>query len=45
MLLLPVAMIPNCAATRHAHFTLTGDEPALQLHLILISGLTSVGSR
>ncbi len=26
----PVAMIPNCAATRHAHFTLTGDGPALQ---------------
>jgi len=27
---LPVAMIPNCASTRHAHFTLTGDGPALQ---------------
>ncbi len=27
---LPVAMIPNCAATRHAHFELTGDGPALQ---------------
>ena len=26
----PVAMIPNCAATRHAHFILTGDGPALQ---------------
>lgn len=25
---LPVAVIPNCAATRHAHFTLTGDGPA-----------------
>jgi len=25
---LPVAMIPNCAATRHAHFTLEGDGPA-----------------
>ena len=25
---LPVAMIPNCAATRHAHFTLKGDGPA-----------------
>jgi fumarate hydratase class I len=24
---LPVAMIPNCAATRHAHFTLRGDGP------------------
>ena len=27
---LPVAMIPNCAATRHAHFTLIGEGPALQ---------------
>lgn len=27
---LPVCMIPNCAATRHAHFTLKGDGPALQ---------------
>ncbi|KRH78017.1 fumarate hydratase class I, anaerobic [Ferrovum sp. JA12] len=26
---LPVAMIPNCAATRHIHFTLTGEGPAL----------------
>ncbi len=24
----PVAMIPNCAATRHAHFTLNGSGPA-----------------
>jgi fumarate hydratase class I len=24
----PVAMIPNCAATRHAHLTLTGNGPA-----------------
>ncbi|MGD9601350.1 MAG: fumarate hydratase [Gammaproteobacteria bacterium] len=24
----PVAMIPNCAATRHAHFVLTGAGPA-----------------
>jgi len=24
----PVAMIPNCAATRHAHFTLDGEGPA-----------------
>ena len=24
----PIAMIPNCAATRHAHFTLTGSGPA-----------------
>jgi fumarate hydratase class I len=27
---LPVAMIPNCAATRHAHFVLNGDGPSLQ---------------
>lgn len=26
----PVAMIPNCAATRHAHFVLTGEGPSLQ---------------
>ncbi|WP_374336089.1 fumarate hydratase [Leeia sp.] len=26
---LPVAMIPNCAATRHTHFTLDGSGPAL----------------
>jgi len=28
---LPVAMIPNCAATRHAHFELDGSGPSLQL--------------
>ncbi len=27
---LPVGLIPNCAATRHAHFTLNGSGPALQ---------------
>ena len=27
---LPVALIPNCAATCHAHFTLDGSGPALQ---------------
>lgn len=27
---LPVAMIPNCAATRHAHFTLNGNGAATQ---------------
>jgi fumarate hydratase class I len=27
---LPVCMIPNCAATRHAHFVLNGSGPALQ---------------
>ncbi|MFM7704918.1 MAG: fumarate hydratase, partial [Rubrivivax sp.] len=26
----PIAMIPNCAATRHAHFVLDGSGPALQ---------------
>jgi fumarate hydratase, class I len=26
---LPVAMIPNCAATRHIHFHLHGDGPAI----------------
>jgi len=26
---LPVAMIPNCAATRHVHFTLDGNGPAI----------------
>src|ERR1700728_1027510 len=26
---LPVAVIPNCAATRHIHFTLNGNGPAL----------------
>lgn len=28
---LPVAVIPNCAATRHAHFTLDGSGPATQV--------------
>ena len=27
---LPVALIPNCAATRHAHFLLDGTGPSLQ---------------
>lgn len=26
----PVALIPNCAATRHAHFVLDGSGPSLQ---------------
>ncbi len=26
---LPVCMIPNCAATRHTHFTLNGNGPAV----------------
>jgi len=27
---LPICLIPNCAATRHAHFVLDGSGPALQ---------------
>ena len=27
---LPICMIPNCAATRHAHFVLDGTGPSLQ---------------
>ncbi len=27
---LPICMIPNCAATRHAHFELDGNGPSLQ---------------
>ncbi|MFC3150203.1 fumarate hydratase [Litoribrevibacter euphylliae] len=27
---LPICMIPNCAATRHAHFELDGSGPSLQ---------------
>ncbi|WP_022951180.1 fumarate hydratase [Leucothrix mucor] len=27
---LPICMIPNCAATRHAHFMLVGSGPSLQ---------------
>ena len=35
---LPVAMIPNCAATRHAHFTLNGNGPVYQKeHRILMT--------
>lgn len=26
---LPVALVPNCAATRHVHFTLNGSGPAI----------------
>ena len=33
---LPVAMIPNCAATRHAHFELDGSGPA-HLHVPSLS--------
>lgn len=31
----PIALIPNCAATRHTHFTLDGTGPALQTPLSL----------
>lgn len=31
----PVAMIPNCAATRHAHFVLSGSGPSFQKTPIL----------
>jgi fumarate hydratase class I len=31
----PVAMIPNCAATRHAHFILDGSGPAILIPPIL----------
>ena len=26
---LPIGLVPNCAATRHAHFTLNGNGPAI----------------
>ncbi len=43
---LPVAIIPNCAATRHAHFTLDGSGPArLQAAQISRTGRTCVGRR
>ena len=31
---LPVAMIPNCAATRHAHFVLDGSGPAYIFYVV-----------
>ncbi len=34
---LPVAMIPNCAATRHIHFTLDGTGPAQLPHVDISS--------
>lgn len=40
---LPVGLIPNCAATRHAHFTLDGSGPALQAPPPLSSGRKSPG--
>ena len=47
---LPVGLIPNCAATRHAHFTLDGSGPVLQTPPSLddwpeISWEAGVGSR
>jgi len=35
---LPVAMIPNCAATRHAHFVLDGSGPCTWTRPTSISG-------
>ena len=40
----PVAMIPNCAATRHAHFTLDGSGPAISKRPSSTSGPTCTGS-
>ena len=42
---LPVAMIPNCAATRHAHFTLRERVRRYNLPQILINGPTCLGNR
>ena len=43
---LPVAMIPNCAATRHAHFTLDGSGAAkLEPPRSRATGRTCIGRR
>jgi fumarate hydratase class I len=42
---LPVAMIPNCAATRHAHFTLDGSGAAKLEPPDLDAGPTCAGRR
>jgi fumarate hydratase class I len=42
---LPVAMIPNCAATRHAHFHLDGSGPAILTPPDLVNGPRSTGRR
>jgi fumarate hydratase, class I len=40
----PVAMIPNCAATRHAHFTLDGSGPSFLERRSSTSGPRCTGS-
>jgi fumarate hydratase class I len=42
---LPVAMIPNCAATRHAHFHLDGSGPAKLTRPTWKTGRSSPGRR
>jgi fumarate hydratase class I len=42
---LPVAMIPNCAATRHAHFTLDGSGPPSWKRRTCRNGRRSTGHR
>ena len=39
----PVAMIPNCAATRHAHFVLDGSGPAISSRRTSTTGPTCTG--
>lgn len=39
----PVVMIPNCAATRHIHFTLDGNGPAGWFHHHWMNGRISAG--
>jgi fumarate hydratase class I len=41
----PVAMIPNCAATRHAHFTLDGSGPSFLERPSWTNGPRSLGAR
>ena len=41
----PVAMIPNCAATRHAHFVLDGSGPARLTRPRCPSGRKCTGRR
>jgi fumarate hydratase class I len=39
----PVAMIPNCAATRHAHFALDGSARSISIRRRSTSGPTCTG--
>jgi fumarate hydratase class I len=41
----PVAMIPNCAATRHAHFTLDGSGPSFSKRPSWTNGPSALGAR